>query len=67
MYRLEHSFPNVTLGHMQTEHTPLPFIRELLAHKSEKEIVEAEERFLALIDLAERVVARQKEEEENAP
>lgn len=49
---------------MQTEHIPLPFIRELLAHKSEKEIVEAEERFLALIDLAERIVVRQKEEEE---
>ena len=50
---------------MNTEHIPFPFIRELLAHQSEKEIIEAEERFHALIDLAERVVARQKEEQES--
>jgi hypothetical protein len=52
---------------MNTEHIPIPFIRALLEGKSEKEIVEAEERFLALIDLAERVVARQKEEQETEP
>jgi hypothetical protein len=52
---------------MNTEHTPLPFIRALMKHHSEKDIIEAEERFLALIDLAERVRARQKEEQETAP
>jgi hypothetical protein len=50
---------------MTTQHTPIPFIRTLLANKSEEHIKEAEQRFLALIDLARRVHTRlQREQEE---
>lgn len=48
---------------MTIQHTPIPFIRSLLASKSEEEIKEAEERFLALIDLARRVYERMQEED----
>jgi len=47
---------------MNTQHTPIPFIRSLLVGKSEEEIKEAEERFLALIDLAKRIYERTQEE-----
>jgi len=50
---------------MNTEHIPLPFIRSLLAHKSEQEIKEAEERFLDLLDLAKRVHTRMELEKDD--
>lgn len=49
---------------MNAEHTPLPFIRTLLAKKSDEEIKDAEERFFDFIDIAERIHARIQREEE---
>ena len=49
---------------MNTKHTQLPFIRKLLAHKSDKEIKEAEERFFDFLDLAERIHTRIQREED---
>lgn len=42
---------------------PIPFIRELCSHKSEEEILEAEENFRALLRVFDRMYARLKAEE----
>ena len=52
---------------MNIEHTHIPFIRTLLADKSEEEIKNAEERFLDFINLAERVHTRIEKEEQTKP
>ncbi|MCP4181186.1 MAG: hypothetical protein GY756_25770 [bacterium] len=49
---------------MNTKHTQLPFIRKLLAHKSDEQIKEAEERFFDFLDLAERIHCRIQRDEE---
>ena len=49
---------------MNTEHTQLPFIRTLLADKSEEDIKDAEERFFDFLDIPERIHNRIKTEEE---
>jgi len=49
---------------MNTEHIQLPFIRTLLANKSEEEIKDAEERFFDFLDLAERIHTRIQQEKE---
>lgn len=49
---------------MNTKHTPLAFIRKLLAHKSDKEIKDAEERFFDFLDLAERIHTRIQREDD---
>ena len=43
---------------MNKEHIPLPFIRTLLADKTEEEIRDAEERFFDFLDLVERIHTR---------
>lgn len=49
---------------MNTKHTSLPFIRALLATKTDEEIKEAEERFFDFLELSERIHARMQEEKE---
>jgi hypothetical protein len=49
---------------MNTKHAQLPFIRKLLAHKSDKKIKDAEERFFDFLDLVERIHARIQREED---
>lgn len=49
---------------MNTEHTPLPFIRTLLVTKSEEDIKDAQERFFDFLELAERIHTRMLNEEE---
>jgi len=49
---------------MNTQHIQLPFIRIVVAQKTDEEIKNAEERFLDFIDLAERIHERIQREEE---
>jgi hypothetical protein len=49
---------------MNTNHASLPFIRKLLAHKSDKEIKNAEQRFFDFLDLAERIHTRIQRDED---
>lgn len=50
---------------MNIKHAQLPFIRKLLAHKPDKEIKDAEERFFDFLDLAERIHTRIQREEDS--
>ncbi len=46
------------MNHVPNEHTIVPFVRELCAHKTEEEIRWAEDSFIEYIELALRVFER---------